>query len=240
MGPFRPESLDLTTHGIQAASRTVTQFTPMSIAIRDRLQHVYWIGGGSGAGKSTIARHIAAQYGLRVYSTDDVMHDHARRTTREAAPLLHAFMAMDMDERWVNRSPGTMLETFHWFHGEAFDQIVEDLLNLPRSPAIVVEGIRLVPRLVHPLLSSTTHAVWLLPTPGFRQAVFESRGGSAAGFVARTSDPERALHNLLQRDQLFTEILRDETVRLAVPAIEVDVTMTTDDIAGRVVQLFAL
>ena len=40
---------------------------------------------------------------------------------------------MDMDERWVNRSPETMLETFHWFHGEGFDLIVDDLLRLPAA-----------------------------------------------------------------------------------------------------------
>jgi adenylate kinase family enzyme len=38
-----------------------------------QLQHVYWIGDGSGAGKSIIARRIAAQHGLRVYSTDGMM-----------------------------------------------------------------------------------------------------------------------------------------------------------------------
>jgi adenylate kinase family enzyme len=32
----------------------------------EALRHVYWIGGGSGAGKSTIARRIAAQHGLHV------------------------------------------------------------------------------------------------------------------------------------------------------------------------------
>jgi adenylate kinase family enzyme len=45
------------------------------------LRHVYWIGGGSGAGKSTIARRLAARYGLRLYATDDVMGDHAPRST---------------------------------------------------------------------------------------------------------------------------------------------------------------
>ena len=84
-------------------------------------QHVYWIGGGSCAGKSTIAHRIAAQHGLLVYSTDDVMTDHAGRSSPEDSPVLHRFMAMDMDERWVNRSPKTMLETFHWFRGEGFN-----------------------------------------------------------------------------------------------------------------------
>ena len=214
--------------------------TADSSALREQLQHVYWIGGGSGAGKSTIARRIAAQHGLRVYATDDAMADHARRSTSEDAPLLHSFLAMDMDERWVNRTPKTMLETFHWFQGEGFHLIVEDLLRLPREPAVIVEGFRLLPRLVVPLLSALSHAVWLLPTPGFRQQVIESRGGSASGFLARTTDPESALRKLLERDLMFTDILREETERLGATAIEVDAAMSEDFLAKRVKEVFGL
>ena len=59
------------------------------------LGHVYWIGGGSGSGKSTIARRLAANHGLRLYSTDDVMSDHTRRCSPEDCPFLTEFMAMD-------------------------------------------------------------------------------------------------------------------------------------------------
>src|SRR5215212_4143902 len=214
--------------------------TADSTALRQQLQHVYWIGGGSGAAKSTIARRIAAQHRLRLYSTDDVMADHARRSTKEDSPLLHRFMAMDMDERWLNRPPSTMLETFHWFQGEGFNMIIEDLLSFPREPGVIAEGFRLLPRLVEPLLSAPAHAVWLLPTPGFRRAVVESRGGSASGFLARTTDPERALRNLLERDRMFTDILRGETARLELPAIEVDATTAEDDLARRVAEGFGL
>jgi hypothetical protein len=205
-----------------------------------RLQHVYWIGGGSGAGKSTIARRIAAQHGLHVYATDDVMADHARRSTHEDSPLLHKFLAMDMDERWVNRSPKTLLEPFHWFQGEGFNLIIEDLLAFPREPGVIAEGFRLLPRLVRPLLSEPAHAVWLLPTPAFRQTVVESRGGSTWGFLAKTTDPERALRNLLKRDGMFTDILREETSRLELPAIEVEATITEEDLARRVTEVFGL
>lgn len=34
------------------------------------LGHVYWLGGGTGAGKSTISRRLADRYGLRRYDTD--------------------------------------------------------------------------------------------------------------------------------------------------------------------------
>jgi hypothetical protein len=34
-----------------------------------------------------------------------------------AGPSLRRFRALDMDERWLNRSPETMPESFHWFQG---------------------------------------------------------------------------------------------------------------------------
>jgi hypothetical protein len=208
-------------------------------ALRARLGHVYWLGGGSGAGKSTIARRLAAQHGLRVYATDDAMADHDGRFTPHEAPLLTRFKAMDMDERWVNRSPDVMLETFHWFQGELFGLIVEDLLRLPAKPGVIAEGFRLLPHLVEPLLAAPGHAVWLLPTPQFRRAAFGSRG-SLREIARKTGDPERALRNLLERDRMFTDRLRRQLESLGLPGIEVSTASTEDDLAGRVTEVFGL
>jgi hypothetical protein len=208
-------------------------------ALRARLRHVYWVGGGSGAGKSTTARRLAGRAGLRRYSTDDVMADHARRSTPEDSPFLSEFGAMDMDERWVRRSPEAMLETFHWFRGEGFGLIVDDLLRLPRDHGVIAEGFRLLPHRVRPLLALPGHAVWLLPTPEFRRAAFASRG-SLGAIAGRTSDPERALRNLLERDRLFTERLGVEARRLDLRVIEVGGPMTEDDLAGRVAEALGL
>src|SRR5689334_14448958 len=100
------------------------------------LAHVYWIGGGSGGGKSTIATRIAERYGLARYATDDVMGDHAARSTPESAPYLQRFLAMDMDERWLTRSPEVMLDTFHWYRGEGFDLITDDLRARAAGPGV--------------------------------------------------------------------------------------------------------
>jgi 2-phosphoglycerate kinase len=206
--------------------------------IQEQLRHVYWIGGGSAAGKSTIAHRIAARQGLQHYATDDFMSDHTRRSSREDCPLLHNFMDMSMDERWVNRLPETMLETFHWFKGEGFDFIIQDLLRLTKETPVIVDGFRLLPHLVKPLLSDSRRAVWLLPTPNFRRLVLASRGGTTWGFLAKTSDPEKALRNLLERDRMFTEILREETAQLGLHAIGVDTTVDEDDLAKEVMEIF--
>lgn len=70
--------------------------------------------------------------------------------------------------------------------------------------------------------------------------VFEGRGGAAWGFLANTTDPEKALRNLLERDRMFTDILRDETARLGLPAIEVNITTTEDELAEFVAEVFGL
>lgn len=207
--------------------------------LRSKFRHVYWIGGGSGAGKSAIARRLAARHGLRLYSTDDAMSGHGRRITREEAPFLRKFADMSMDERWVNRSPETMLGTFHWFRGEGFGLIVEDLLDLAEEPGVVAEGFRLLPHLVRPYLAEPGHAVWLLPAPAFRRAAFDSRG-TLWQIPRRTSDPDRALRNLLERDRMFTERLREEAKSLDLRVIEVGTGTTEDDLADRVTRVFGL
>lgn len=168
------------------------------------------------------------------------MPDHARRSSADECPLLHEFMSMSLDERWVKRSPQTMLDTFHWFKGEGFNLIIEDLLRLPRDRGVIAEGFRLLPQLVQPHLSKHNHAVWLLPTAEFRHAVVESRGGATWGFLGKTTNPERALRNLLERDRMFTDFLRTETERLGLPAIEVDTTTTEDQLTTRVKAVFGL
>lgn len=132
---------------------------------------------------------------------------------------------MDMDQRWVLGSPQVMLETFHWFRDEGFGLIVEGLLGLPPGPAVIAEGFRLLPGLVRPLLADPGHAVWLCPTPRFRLAAF-GRRGSLWDIASKTSNPERALRNLLERDRMFTERVRAEASDLGLRVIEVDIGMT--------------
>lgn len=203
------------------------------------LTHVRWVGGGSGSGKSTIARRLAERYGLQLYSTDEAMADHVGRLTPERAPALARFLAMGMDERWVERSPQEMLDSFHWFRGEGFDLIVEDLRALAAKGPVIAEGFRLLPELVAPLLAERARAVWLLPTPTFRRMAFETRG-SLWAIARRTTRPERALANLLERDRLFTDRLREATTSLGLPAIEVDGSVGADALTAQVAGAFGL
>lgn len=200
------------------------------------LSEVRWIGGGSGAGKSTVAALLGRRHGLPVLHTDLSLHAHAAAMQDE--PRVRAFVRMSMDERWVLREPVEMLRTFPWFAGDGFDLLLEDVAALPDGP-VLVEGFRLLPRLVAPLLTGDARAVWLLPTPERRDAVMAGREAERT-FWTRTSDPDRALANVLERDRLFTEQVREEVRRLALPAIGVDGREQASAVADRAARVLAL
>lgn len=204
-----------------------------------RLRHVRWLGGGSGAGKSTIARQLAEKYGLRLYHCDDTQAAHTARSNPIDHPMLQAFIAMTMDERWVKRTPEEMYRTFHGFQGEGFGLILEDLLSLPGDLPVLVEGYKLLPRLVAPVLSRPDQATWLIPTPEWRRTAFDLRG-SLWRIAARTSDPQTALANLLARDALFTEEVASQTAILQLTCIQVNGSASIDELATRVAQCLCL
>ncbi len=202
---------------------------------QERLRHIRWIGGGSGAGKSTVARLLAERHGFRLYHCDDTQSAHTARSNAADHPMLHAFLAMTMDERWAKRTPEEMFHTFHGFHGEGFGLILEDLLKLPTDPSILVEGYKLLPRLVSPLLSRPGQALWLIPTSEWRRTALERRG-SLWTIAGRTSEPEVALANLLARDALYTEEISRQAADLQLPTIEVNGSISADELATRVAQ----
>ena len=103
---------------------------------------------------------------------------------------------------------------------------------------MLADGFRLLPRLVAPPDAAggrglaAAHAG--LPAAGFEQR------GSLWSIAGRTSDPGRALANLLERDSLFTDRLSAETQALDLPTIVVDGSQDEDSLVDHVARLFGL
>jgi hypothetical protein len=180
-----------------------------------------------------VAGVLAERYGLRVYSSDATMRAHSTVLCASTAPLMDRFRRMGMDERWVQRDPVTMYWTFPWFHGEGFQLLLEDLRELAGDHVVLAEGFRLCPSLVHGHMRDPSHAVWLIPDPDFRRAAFMRRSPAEA-FWLRTSDPSRALDNLLERDRLFTDAVASEATQYGLRALRMDGTHTIEQTADAV------
>jgi hypothetical protein len=202
------------------------------------LAHVRWLGGASGGGKTTVAALLADRYQLQIYSTDLTIRVHGAGPGPDT-PRLAEFIAMSMDQRWLERDPVTMLNSFPWFAGERFDRIVRDLRHRSPSPPTVAEGFRLLPRLVHPLLEHTWQAVWLVPAAPLRRTAFERRPPDQQ-FWRLTSNPREALDRLLERDELFAQQLAAEAHALGLKVISVDGKRPVADVAVEVAAWFRL
>jgi hypothetical protein len=206
------------------------EYSPGSATLRERLRHVLWIGGAPDAGKTSVARALAAAHGLRAYHLDAAGPSHWARATPERHPCLSTFLAMSMDERWVLRSPEAMAEGVLGTGPEHTALAIEDLLALLSEPPIVAEGPWFFPVDIAPLLSDSRQAIWLVPSEEFKRASAARRGKPT--FRDETSDPDRATRNWLARDLLLGEHVRRQARELGLTVYDVDGSRSLDEMVA--------
>jgi hypothetical protein len=187
--------------------------------LSSELEHVLWIGGGQGAGKTSAARVLARRHGLRTYLVDAFAFAHAERASTGEFAVMNAFAARTLDERWLEPEPADMAEQFFSYSRERFALIVEDLRRLPRHPAVVAEGPQLLPQLIAPLLDRAEAALWLIPAPDLQRRLRTVRPSAT---LALTSDPVRAGEKIVLRDELIAAWLREAALERGLRIVETD------------------
>jgi hypothetical protein len=188
------------------------------------MEHVLWIGGPPGAGKTTLARRLAIVHGFRNFGADKLMQAHHARGVERGLPAMTRWHELTPDERWL-ADPHEMAELSLGTNDERWSLLLEDLRELPASPGLVVEGPPLRPANVMPLVREPPNAVWILPSPEAQERNLTIRGGSS---FSTTSDPESAARNRIQRELLVARGHEEEALRFgaqivrAVPEDDLD------------------
>lgn len=200
--------------------------------------HILWIGGASDAGKTTVARLLAERHRWQWYPCDFHEHNHLiARADPERQPAIYAEFQKSVEERWIQPTPEGLFQGVLETNDERLPMILDDLRAMPQRPMILVEGPRLFPKLVAPLLTSPHQAVWLMPTPEFARESAERRDKPQGRF--ETSDPERYRENFLRRDALLAEYIRREVTESGLTLIEVDGSRSPDEVADQIDAHFA-
>jgi len=183
------------------------------------LDHVLWIGGPPGCGKTTIGRWLAHLYDLQAYNADAHTWEHHDRSLADGDPGASRWESRTPDERWLRMPPAEMAEFSLEMNAERFRQMVDDVRALSAEPGVVMEGTPLLPWLVEEHLGRPEAAVWLLPTPGFQEARLRER---AVTTWRATSDPELALANRIERERLVGEAIERAALDRGYAVIRVD------------------
>lgn len=175
-----------------------------------------WIGGGTGAGKSTLARALAARHGLRRFAVDSRWYAYEARAggSPRRSP----------DEQWLDTPPHIQALEFEEVSVRNHRFVLEELAE--SSIPTVVEGPQIQPDLVPPGDS----AVFLDPTPAFQRSVLRNRS-------MPSSDPERALANRLVKDRLYADRISARAREAGLPVLVVDGTRPLVDEAEAVLAI---
>jgi hypothetical protein len=143
-----------------------------------------WIGGGTGAGKSTTARALAVRHGLRRFAIDSFWYAYDDRWAQPRK---------SPDQQWLETPPEVQAAEFEETSRRMMRYALDDLVGLPDVPT-VIEGPQILPDLVPP----GDQAVFLDPMPEFQRAVLSPR-------PMPSNDPARALEARLVKDRIYAD-----------------------------------
>ncbi len=180
--------------------------------VLDDFSHVvFWIGGSACAGKTTLARRLAARHGLVLYSCDDRFEDHRRRAGPRRHPRFRALMDLP-PERLFAPPAEARAEELLGFYRDEWEMVLEDLRALPGP--VVAEGVGLLPDLVAAVCPDPRRSLWRIATPAFRRRVYAGREDVVRETLAGLPDPDLAFEGWMKRDDLIARHLEEEARRL--------------------------
>lgn len=195
-----------------------------------------WIGGGTDAGKTTVARILALTHTLALYECDGANAAHHAQLAEQDDDIA-AFLSATVDERWLKPAPQDLADRSLRSFAARWPMILQDLKPLARrGRPVLAEGFDLTPELVAAVEPDLRRAVWLVPSEAFKRRSWEAR--RKPGFKDQASDPEAAAANLWARDLALTQIIRDQAGRLGGAIIEVDGSKAPDRIAAELTERF--
>jgi hypothetical protein len=187
------------------------------------LEHVLWIGGASGAGKTTLATRLARRHGLRWYSADARTWDHRDAAIREGHVGAIRWEALTLEERSeiARESPAELVQLN--LDLERGPMIVDDLRSLPASPLVVADGSTVLPELVDQGHARRDRSVWLVPT-------FEGH---------RSFHDEHGMAHLVDYRWCVIQEVERQADEYGVNVVRVDGSLGADDVLATVEELFA-
>lgn len=200
----------------------------ISMLSQNDLSRIYWVTGSACAGKSTISTYLAEHLDWNIYHCDDWFENHRERANPSKHPIFYKISHVTGDDLWL-RPLEEQIATQGPFSDDEFDLITEDLLHeLQKDERPLIYDGYVSPHLLKPLLPSTQHAFYLIPTEQFQLHHYRQRTW-IHDVLAKTSNKEAAWDNWMKRDLASARLLERELLKYEMPWLSVDGKLTVQE-----------
>ena len=147
------------------------------------LSSLYWLGGSTCSGKTTICAQLSERFGVTVSHRDDFIEDHFKRANPQDHPAICEWLYLRKEAtraEILERSVDDLVTLLIGAFREDFALTQEDLLKEKLASGTVVEGLRLLPDIIAPLLERSNLAAWLVLSPDLHRTLIEARSAKSA------------------------------------------------------------
>lgn len=204
---------------------------------------IRWIIGGSGAGKSTVSRVVAARCDLLRYDMDAYMFGH---WMERYDPVRHPascawFHAANPLDFVLSLAPDEFAELYRAANAEMLDLLAQDLLQQPPDQPLLIDG-----GVTHPsVLLAVLPATWIVclgTAPGLHSGSWEHDPARQEmhEWIMGLPDPETKWARFLASDRTITATLLREAEAGAIPIILREQGTTVDESAAAVMARWGL
>lgn len=179
---------------------------------------VLLIGGSSGVGKTTVARHLGLQLGLPWLQADDLRLALTYSSTAEQQPVLHALVAEATDPAVPPEAVSARLIETGRIVSHALEIVVAN--HVATNAPLVIEGDGILPAMAaqrrfanRNVLDEVRAAFVFEPDEA---ALFENALARGRGFDTLTAGAQQ---KAVRQSWLYGHWLRDEALRYGLPVV---------------------
>lgn len=178
------------------------------------MSFVYIIGGGPGAGKSSISEPLSKKYGFEYLRADDFVGEHQQEAAERKYPINNYLNSLKDHEQQLELIKLTSKQEIAR-QEELFFILLKEL-RARRIKEVILEGNCLLPRLVQERFEYPHKAVWLIPTLKFQKELYPKREW-AEGLLNQSDDPVFTLRNWIKRDHEFNMVILEQAKKYKLP-----------------------
>ena len=188
---------------------------------KELLSHVYWVGGGAAAGKSSISRRLSNEFGFTLFSGDRRWIEHWQTASAQRNPVAHQIGETtrrgDPFDWFFDRSGKEIADDYRKMGRVEFEDAVDELLQMPRKTPIVVDAFLGLPQLVLEV-AEPHRAVFLICTDDFMKMMWNNRvTAGSPDFLPilrkqldTCSDPQAAVDNFIESNVIQNRFIAED------------------------------